>query len=231
MKRSKGHPDAPTPANSPQKKRVCKELDDIVDLPSPQLLFPSAATKSSSESSSNENDVFGIATHKTTKQVSPEIGTLLHFWSQESIEEKTDRDHQGFEELRTTRERRELEEDRMTAMKKDWQRAHDREQQQEHREKVQERKVANGWKPGQKRVSQCIICCDVHVTNLASRNILKNTTKHPISDPMLLRNTRVLAVNIMRTDGQNENLRAASVLMISNNQKGSTGLHLFSGLK
>src|SRR5882762_10223268 len=111
MKRLKGHPDAPTPANSPQKKRVLKGLDDIVALPPPLLLFPSAATKSSSESSSNENDVFGIVTHKTTKQVSLEIGTLFRFWSQESIEKKMDCDHQDFEELRTTRERRELEED------------------------------------------------------------------------------------------------------------------------
>jgi hypothetical protein len=120
MKHLKGHPDAPTPANSPQKKQVCKGLDDVVDMPSPQLLFPSAATKSSSESLSNENDVFGIVTHKTTKQASLEIGTLFCFWSQESIEEKTDFDHQDFEELRTTREWCELEEDQMTAMKKDW---------------------------------------------------------------------------------------------------------------
>ena|ERR1700691_1929772 len=53
MRHLKDHPDAPTPANSPQKKRVHKESGDIVDLPSPQLLFPSADTKSSSESSSN----------------------------------------------------------------------------------------------------------------------------------------------------------------------------------
>ena len=156
MKRSKDHPDAPTPANSPQKKRVRKESGDVVDLPSPQLLFPSVATKSSSKSSSNENDVFGPTAHKA-KQGSQAIGTLFHFWGQESIEEKTDRDHRGFEELRTTREQRELEEDRKTAMKRDRRRAYDRERQQEHREKVRERKVANGWKPGQKRVSQLIM--------------------------------------------------------------------------
>ena len=101
-----------------------KESGDIVDLPSPQLLFPSVATKSSSKLSSNENDVFGQTAHKT-KQGSQAIGTLFHFWGQESIEEKTDHDHRRFEELRTTREQRELEEDWKTAMKRDRRRAYD----------------------------------------------------------------------------------------------------------
>jgi len=41
----------------------------------------------------------------------------------------------------------------MKAMREDRRRVDDRERQQRHRDKVQERRVANGWKPNQKRVS------------------------------------------------------------------------------
>lgn len=149
MKRPKGHPDGPTPANSPQKKRVRTTVDDVAHMPSPQLLFPSAATKSVSP----ENDVFSTMAPKDPREFGSTAGTLFSFWQRESVEEKTEHHYRDLEELRKTREQRTLAEDRMVAMRKDRQRALDRERQQVHRDKVRDRKVANGWKPGQKRVS------------------------------------------------------------------------------
>jgi len=121
MKRPKGHPDGPTPANSPQKKRVRVTVQDVPDLPSPRLLFPSAATKSPSP----ENDVFGTKALNSPRDSGSTAGTLFSFWQRESVEEKTERDYRDLEELRKTREQRKLAEDRMVAMRKDRQRALD----------------------------------------------------------------------------------------------------------
>jgi hypothetical protein len=122
---------------------------DVADLPSSQLLFPSATTKLPSP----ENDVFGTKAPKGPRESGSTVGTLFSFWQRESVEEKTERHYRDLEELWKTREQRKLAEDRMVAMQKDRRRTLDRERQQVHRDKVRDLKVANGWKPGQKRVS------------------------------------------------------------------------------
>jgi hypothetical protein len=52
-----------------------------------------------------------------------------------------------------SRKKRELEEERMEGMRKDRRRVGEREQQQRHRDKIREVRLANGWRPFQKRVS------------------------------------------------------------------------------
>jgi hypothetical protein len=193
MKRPKGHPDGPTPANSPQKKRVRATVQDVPDLPSPRLLFPSAATKSPSP----ENDVFGTKAPNGPRESGSMAGTLFSFWQCESIEEKTERDYRDLEELRKTREQRKLAEDRMVAMRKDRRRALDRERQQVHRDKVRDLKVANGWKPGQKRVSDCH--CHSRITNLLFRNIWNSLMRRQLLERVLLQSSHALAGNIRKT--------------------------------
>jgi hypothetical protein len=142
-KRSQGHPDGPTPANSPQKKRVRLMAGGEEFLPH-QLLFRSSAMLSSSP----ENG----GTKLTTGKISD--GTLFSFFSRESTEQTRERNLRDFEELRDTRDSRQLDDERTRAMRKDRQRANDRERQQSHRARVRDRKIANGWKTSQKRVSQ-----------------------------------------------------------------------------
>jgi hypothetical protein len=81
-------------------------------------------------------------------------GTLFSFFSRESTEQTRERNLRDFKELRDTRDSRQLADERMRAMRKDQQWACDRERQQLHRASVRDRKIANGWKPSQKRVSQ-----------------------------------------------------------------------------
>ena len=153
LKRLKGHPDGPTPANSPQKKRTRAVASNADDLPSPLLLF--TVPLASAGLPSINQDIFGTKTAatKSSDAADPEPGTLFSFWKWESAENTVERNHRDFEELTRTREKRELEEERMKAMREDRRRVDDRERQQRHRDKVQERRVANGWKPNQKRVS------------------------------------------------------------------------------
>ena len=90
-------------------------VKDVPDLPSPQLLFPSATTKSSSP----ENDVFSTKALNGPRESGFTAGTPFSFWQRESVEEKTERDYRDLEELWKTREQRKLAEDRMVAMRKD----------------------------------------------------------------------------------------------------------------
>ena len=146
LKRPKGHPDGPTPASSPQKKRTRAPDTDPLSLPS--LLFPPSSVAPSSIGS----DVFGSEANVTddTKSTS---GTLFSFWSRETVQDRAERDSCEFEELRMTREARALTEERDKATQKARQRVIDREWQQKHRAVVRNRKIAAGWKPNQKRVS------------------------------------------------------------------------------
>lgn len=138
-KRAKGHLDRPMPTSSPQKKRTRIATVDNTSLPQPSLLFPPSQSSTVPLSS----DVFGI--HRNN--------TLTSYWKVETLEEKTERNHRDFEELSRTREERERQEERASAIQQDRQKMHDQERQQKHRDGIREIKVANGWKPHQKRVS------------------------------------------------------------------------------
>jgi hypothetical protein len=115
MKQPKGHPDGPTPANSPQKKHVRVMVQDVSNLPSPWLLFPSAATRSPSP----ENDVFGTKVPNGPRESGSMAGTLFSFWQRESVEEKTECNYRDLEDLWKMKEQRKLAEDWMVAMRKD----------------------------------------------------------------------------------------------------------------
>lgn len=150
LKRPKGHPDGPTPTDSPHKKRTRTTVGNANEIPSPSLLFPPSLT----EPSSATDDVFGAKTmHTKSLNTTPDPGSLFSFWQQESGESRINRNHQDFEELSESREKRELEEERMKGMRKDRQRVGNRERQQRQRDKMREIRVAAGWKPFQKRVS------------------------------------------------------------------------------
>lgn len=150
LKHPKGHPNGPTPQNSPQKKRTRVKAADTSSPPPPKLLFPQPL----SEPSTVKDDVFGSASIQTALGGGKtRDGTLFSFWTNESEEEKTKRNCQDFEELRNTHERREFEDARMKAKQKDRERACARQRQSTRRDKVRNLKVANGWKPTQKRVS------------------------------------------------------------------------------
>jgi hypothetical protein len=151
LKRPKGHPDGPTPTNSPQKKCTRTTVENAKELPSPSLLFPPNLM----EPSSATDDVFVVKTTHTEplNKTTPEPGSLFSFWQQESGESRINRNHRDFEELSESREKRELEEERMKGMQKDRQRVGNRERQQRQRDKMREIRVAAGWKPFQKRVS------------------------------------------------------------------------------
>jgi len=141
-KHPRGHPDGLTTASSPQKR--VRLMAGSEELPPSQPLFPSSAMPLSSL----ENDGTKLATGKISD------GTLFSFFSRESTEQTRERNLRDFEELRDTRDSRQLDDERTQAMRKDQQRASDRERQQLHRARVRDRKIANGWKPSQKRVSQ-----------------------------------------------------------------------------
>jgi hypothetical protein len=108
-------------------------------------------------------DVFGGIEPNTnlSDDTAPPAGTLFYFWSKESIADRVERNHRGFEELSQTREARELADERDRAFKRYRQRAGDRARQQRHRDVIREQKIASGWKPNQKRVSSDfnILCC------------------------------------------------------------------------
>jgi len=146
LKRPKGHPDGPTPASSPQKKRI--RVPDTNCTPLPALFFPPSSGATSSASS----DVFGSEADVTDGTDSTS-GTLFSFWQREMPQDRAERNHRGFEELSTTRETRALTEERNKAMQKSRQRTQDRQRQQKHRAVVRNRMIASGWKPNQKRIS------------------------------------------------------------------------------
>jgi len=168
LKRAKGHPDAPTPSNSPQKKRVHTAADMTIDAP-PPLLFQSVkqdfthvdrnaltATPivsppqlSPKPESSPASDVFNNDSDQSTTR---RDGTLMSFWKPETAEEKRQRNHRDFEELSRTREKRELEDARTKALRADRTRIRNKQRQQAHRTAVCDIKISNGWKPNQKRV-------------------------------------------------------------------------------
>ena len=115
----------------------------------------------------------------------------------------------------------------MVAMWKDQWRALDQEWQQE--DKVRDLKVANGWKPGQKRVSDCH--CRSRITNLLFRNIWNSLTRRQLLERVLLQSSHALAVNIRKTVRQNANRRAVNGRNTNTGRNKWTGKLLFSGLK
>jgi hypothetical protein len=146
LKRPKGHPDGPTPANSPQKK--CVRAPNTDRTLSPSLLFPSSSTAPASIGS----DIFGSECDATDDSKSTS-GTLFSFWQRETSQDRVERDNREFEELSTTREMRAFAQERDEAKRKVQRRVCDRERQQKRRDVVRNRKIAAGWEPNQKRVS------------------------------------------------------------------------------
>ena len=120
LKRPKGHPDGPTPASSPQKKRI--RAPDTDHLPLPSLLFPLSSVAPSSIGS----DVFGSEANVTDDTTSTN-GTLFSFWPWETAQDRAERDSCEFEELRMTRETQALTEERDKATREARQRVSDRE--------------------------------------------------------------------------------------------------------
>jgi hypothetical protein len=123
LKHAKGHPDGPivTPGNSPQKKRTQTDVVGMKDLLLPSLLFPPSAL----EPFSANSDIFGTSVPEA-KLSSNEVhmpGSLFTFWCRESVEEKSERNSQEFEELSRTKKQQELHAERAEAMQKARQRA------------------------------------------------------------------------------------------------------------
>lgn len=136
-KRPPGHPHRPTPENSPRKKRVWvvpAKMDAALPLPRP-LFLPTASQP------------------KTLDNAAPAPDTLFSFWSTEMADQRAFCNQKDFEQLKNTKEQCDFEAERLIAKQKDRLRARDRERQQIQRDKARAQKVANGWKPSVKRVS------------------------------------------------------------------------------
>lgn len=143
LKRPKGHPHSPTSESSPQKKRTRVLPTGMDSIPMPHLLFPKTQLQTSPQ----------MRTAGTSDSTITTPGTLFSFWGYETAEQRAVRNLRDFEQLKDSRQQRQLETERLTAQRKDRLRVEDRERQQIRRAKVRARKIANGWKPFEKRVS------------------------------------------------------------------------------
>jgi hypothetical protein len=90
---------------------------------------------------------------KGTQGQMPGIADLKAHWGVETTEEKDERHHREWEELRRTVEARVFRDEQDKMRRRDKIRADNREHAQRHRDAVREKKIESGWVPGQKRVS------------------------------------------------------------------------------
>jgi hypothetical protein len=93
---------------------------------------------------------------------------LSEFWSVETPEERVERTAREVELLRLDREDRMFAETRERLRRKDRQRAVDRERQRRHRDRSRERKIASGWVPRRKRVSEPVLNDAIHLHKIAT---------------------------------------------------------------
>jgi len=171
LKRPKGHPDGPTPATSPQKKRV---RENPGNSPPPPIAFaldsPVPDHKLGGEMPVLVADIFaagqdkgnkggcvdakgGAADGAKTAKDHTQQSKLSKFWKVHSLEEKQDHLSRHFEQMKVDHEAREVRDVEKRRKEKARTRVADRERQQRHRDKEWKERVAGGWIPGQKRVS------------------------------------------------------------------------------
>jgi hypothetical protein len=148
LKRPKGHSDAPSAPNSPEKKRTYKNQTSSHNPPPPGLLFPSTIYAPTSITSSD--DVFVGIPLLSKKKAN---GKIESFFQVETAEARSERNSRDFEGIAETKEEQDLQDAYGLARRKARQRQCERERQSKHRDKVRIQKVADGWIPNQKRVS------------------------------------------------------------------------------
>ncbi|KAK6974772.1 hypothetical protein R3P38DRAFT_3236594 [Favolaschia claudopus] len=166
LKRPKGHPDAPTPAASPEKKRIRDPSPERA--PAPQLNFTEAMQPDSSvpgEPGAEEpSDVFGAVRaidieqgkandSKEKREIQQsKLKSSFRVATKGEKEAMFSRNAELYNNTREERQARELREQQAALLRKQ---ASNRERQQIHREKVRVQRVAEGWEPaprGRKRV-------------------------------------------------------------------------------
>jgi hypothetical protein len=148
LKRSKGHPDGPSPPNSPEKKRTREDLSSSCDSLTPILLFPSQA--SSRVVSSASDTAFGNPTMTPPLKRNAKIESFFTLETAEAKAQRNTRDHEG---IAADKEQQEFCEAHEAQRRKARQRQCERERQSKHRKIVRNQKIADGWQPHQKRVS------------------------------------------------------------------------------
>ncbi|KAJ7877815.1 hypothetical protein B0H13DRAFT_1892972 [Mycena leptocephala] len=169
LKRPKGHPDGPTPASSPEKKRIRESSPDRSPPPgfefNPRKL--ALATHTPLDMIDAASDVFGSASSTTRVALDfddtgpldegkPKQTKLGSFFKVATQEEKDAMLARNAELYRGTREVRVAREEQQKYEAKLRKRDEDRERKQKSRAGIREQKIAAGWEPqprGRKRVS------------------------------------------------------------------------------
>lgn len=82
---------------------------------------------------------------------------LRSYWKKATDKEKAEMNERGFQELRDTQEMNTLEAFHNAQHKLTRVRAQVRDRQKRHRDRSRERKISEGWIPGQKRVSHLTV--------------------------------------------------------------------------
>lgn len=177
-KRQKGHPDGPTPAPSPAKKRMRQEFSleplDPLNLPTspgPEVIAGTAVQDVFGYNSENQPEVSlesGGGSGSTLRDAecsdyrsgsgsqigrSAVMADLKAYWKEETAEEKEARHIRGWEELRRDHEKRESRALEDAVRRRAKIRSDDRERAQRYRDRKREERIERGWIPGQKRVS------------------------------------------------------------------------------
>ncbi|KAJ7928664.1 hypothetical protein B0H13DRAFT_1860234 [Mycena leptocephala] len=154
LKRPKGHPDAPTPASSPEKKHIRKSSPERS---SPPVFELSPQNTSSTIRVGLNSDDTGHLDEQKPKQT--QLGIFFKVVTQEEKEAMLARNAELYRQTREVRVAREEQQKYEAKLKK---RDDDRERKQKSRANLKEKKIAAGWVPqprGRKRVS-------LHIQNL-----------------------------------------------------------------
>lgn len=147
-KRPKGHPDAPTPPGSPQKKRPHTHGRDESD--------------STSNSSSHSR---APSPSPLPKQLSSKSnGRITMYFQIETAEEKATRLAKDWETLRRESAQNILQSERRALQREHQAKIANKARQQIHRDKKRDIRIANGWVPHQKRVSRAPSPCRLCLT-------------------------------------------------------------------
>lgn len=147
-KRPNDHSNRPTPPSSPRKKRL--RNDQPVTSSSP-LIFPLNLNATTPPPASAPNH--------TGRRYPPTPGPVMvnskleNFFKPETSETKAHKNSFDFEVIVAEREQQEFNAMHAQRQRQARQRQNDKERQQKHRTMVFDRKIAEGWVPGQKRVS------------------------------------------------------------------------------
>ena len=148
LKWPKGHSDAPSTPNSPEKKRTWKNQASLHNSPLPGLLFHS--TISTPTSITSPDDVFVDIPLLSKKKASAEIEP---FFQVETAEARSERNSQDFKGIAAMKEEQDLQDAYRLAQHKARQHQHEWECQRKHCDKVCIQKVVDGWTPNKTCVS------------------------------------------------------------------------------